>query len=117
MKKLLIALTLVFCVTATEAKSKIYLSGDELYGQCTGDHRLQITTCQSYVLGISDTLEGLKDIGVKVSPISDICIPRSATLIDRILAVKRYLRTKSVDLAYPGGIVVVNALVKAFPCK
>lgn len=84
------------------------LTTEQLVGDCRGkDTDPAATFCTGYILGAFDTL----------SQAHQICpSPESASTLETVASVRRYLRTHDQEWTDAPSFVVRNALRAKFPC-
>lgn len=85
-----------------------FKKGAQLYQACTAAADSQnMSFCIGYVMGVSDSLQGLKLT----------CSPKDITAQQVIDLVVDYLRSHANAQQYVAAQEVTLALVKAFPCR
>jgi hypothetical protein len=75
---------------------------------------MDVGTCLGFISGLVDL--NLMDLDVLKKPIHAWCVPDSVTVTLLAKVVVKYGNDHPEELHFPGVIVVVGALVRAFPC-
>jgi hypothetical protein len=117
MRKLLIALTLVFCASAGDVEAQKYW-GSSFHRRCLLIKMDPIAAdiCRSYIEGVIATL--VSPYGVKIE---NLCIPnlsKDSAKYKMMRAVERYFVDKNIivyDLSAPE--IIIRAIRATYPCK
>jgi hypothetical protein len=110
MKKLLIALVLVFCVSGSDAEAvDVWLDGNKLHEWCQSENPI---SCLAYVLGVSDVLTG-----GHFDPKYKLCDGPNATIRQYRDIVIKYLDDHPEERHVSAWSLVSLALHDAFQCK
>lgn len=117
----------VFIGTLTVAPPAFagYLTGNDLYRYCTAastdhDYSSKSVMCLAFIMGIHDGAETsgqlLTYMAERTEPFRMMCVPanvEAGQLKDITVA---YLRDHPADRNQGAGIVVMSALLEAYPC-
>lgn len=121
MDKICLAFTigLIWCGFASPAFSR---TGNELYGECTGETTLQVA-CINFVVGAvkgyqlgyrtSSTHAAIEGVSVDIT----FCIPPGVVTAGQMMdVVVQYLRARPDRRHLSAAILVIDAMDFAFPC-
>jgi hypothetical protein len=115
MKKFLIALTLVFCVSASDAEAKISgYTGNDLFSYCTGDNEFLKALCTGLIIGSKDHILMTRDYAPWYR---NICVDDEVGTNQTVDVVMNYLRNYPQNRHAPYFVIMKDALIQAFPCN
>jgi hypothetical protein len=125
MKKIILAIAILFMAGSPKASAAD--TGSILLQKCRAAEQTRMTAsessdysyCVGYITGVLDGLllnqRTIDEFG-KI-PTKFICIPAEGIDIDQmVLIVTKFLKDNPEKLHYEAGILIRNAMVKAFPC-
>lgn len=111
MRSLLVLVVILFALSARgEERDSYYIDGNLLYEQLLGGDR----AATGYIRGVHDGFQ-LSEYHTP-SPQRLFCTPLGMTGGQLAGVVREYLAEDPISRAYPAGILVLRALVMAFPC-
>jgi len=103
---------IVALIAATPAHGQpMFMTGNELYTQCTSPDEL---VCSGFVMGVSDTIATYQSASAVRSV---ICLPKGVNTGHLIDAVVKYLGEKPEVRHYTAASSVIGAMLEAFPCR
>ncbi len=114
------ALAAAIALSAPPAASA--MTGNQLLDACTkgqapsNEAVLAHVACGAYIAGVVD-LDPVINPYMRVQGLPGFCLPQDVTNNQLTNLVIQRLRNAPADNHMPGGILVVQAMVDAFPCK
>jgi len=96
------------------AANNVFVTGNELYGQCTGTSEEQLI-CLSYITGVADGMT-VTQVVYEPSP-GFACIPDGVNRQQVRDIVVKYMTNNPESRHMHAGAVIIVALKNAFPCK
>jgi hypothetical protein len=104
-------LALAFALFALSAEAQPYfMDGNALYGRLVRQDPSAIT----YIFGVYDGIQIIQYHAPSAERL--VCAPAAVTGTELVDAVRGYLEAEPAILNYPAGVLVLRALVWAFPC-
>lgn len=93
------------------------LTGTDLYQSCRAQkNSMGDAMCLAYVRGFTDGIMAGSTVGEKFP--SQYCPPAAGiSAIQSRLIIEKYLRDNPQELHTEAGLLVLSALLQAFPCK
>lgn len=112
--KLLLAAALISLCAPACAQSDVaaLATGNNLYEACTGTQGTAQLGCTGYIMGVADTLYALPSYTGKAV----VCLPDGYDLQQVKDVVVKYLGAHPEDRAKSASVLVISALLVAFPC-
>ncbi|MBX9587387.1 MAG: hypothetical protein K2X50_09025 [Gammaproteobacteria bacterium] len=112
-------LTLIFTVTMLGSAPIAYadagMTGGTLKSLCESENGKLI--CIGYVSGVTDTFVLMSDLKKSNSGKPIICAPASGISNDQAMRiVLGYITSNSATLLQSARVVIISALIKAYPC-
>jgi hypothetical protein len=106
-----VTLAVIFGLLAITARADPYfMDGNALNGRLLR----QDPTAMAYIFGVYDAVQITQYHAPSAERI--ICAPPAVTGTELVDAVRGYLDVEPSSLSYPGAVVVLRALIWAFPC-
>lgn len=94
--------------------ARTYLSGNDLWTECSATDGYNLGFCLGFVVGIADAMQGTS-AGLSSGR---VCIPSQVTGEQALdVVVKRYLAQHPEGRHYTAASITTDALAAAFPCK
>lgn len=117
LKKWACALLLAGAWQAPPAQAGIYLSGTDLYADCSvpkdnAVYFARIERCSGFITGVVDSTEGLRSLQGK-----PYCVPENVTIGQLNAIVLAYLQSHDSTRTLAASVLVVGALSETYGCE